>query len=262
MVEKVIIKGFGDSDMTSAKKGEFVLPINPENMTRSFKIERDTTQAGGNQHTNAQYDVTKSEDLKFDFILDHTNTIEGYSDALKSKTVPEQIKMFLDVAYNLKSDTHQPNKIKIIWGNDFVFDSVLTSLSITYTLFSAEGTVLRAKLSTSFTGYVSPEKRVRIEDKTQGTLTKVLPKIAGERIADIAQKVYSDPSIYLQIAKANNIINFRSLKDAVNLILPPVQKAAEQVSDTVNNVTNTVNNATNTANNAANKINNALNRFR
>ena len=89
----------------------------------------------------------------------------------------------------------------------------------------------------------------------QGLVTK--PKLAN-----IAHDIYSDANVYLQIAKANNIINFRSLKDAVNLILPPVQKTAEQVSDTVNNVTNTVNNATNTANNAANKINNALNRFR
>jgi hypothetical protein len=239
MLEKVIIRAFANNNLTGPQVGDFVLPINPENMTRNFKIERDNSQAGGNQHNSSKYDKTKSEDLKFDFILDNTNTVENYY--YGGIPVPTQIGSFLSVAYDLKSDTHQPNKVKIIWGKDFVFDCVLESLNITYNLFSLSGEVLRAKLSVSFTGFVSNEKRVRIEGKLDGALTKVVPLLSEERITDVTQKVYQNKNLFMQVAKINNIVNFRGLIPGNNLTLPPIEKVIEQAENINKVIGNTQN---------------------
>jgi Contractile injection system tube protein len=248
-MKKITIQAHKNPKMTDSPLAFFELPINPENMTRTFKIQRDESQAPGTQKNDAKFKKTENEELKFDFILDATNTVEGY--LYEAKSISKQLDKFLEVVYKMNGDKREPNVLKIIWGAEFVFECQMSSLNVTYSLFDPTGLPLRAKLSVSFNSYMESEKRVILEDKKLGTLTTVQNLVTKPKLGNIAHDVYSDANVYLQIAKANNMVNFRSLKDAVNLVLPPVQKTIEQVSNTVNNATSTANN-----------INNTLNKFR
>lgn len=260
MIDKVIIQGYKDAELTGTPVSTFKLPVNPENLARTFKVQRDETQASGTQQNAQKFKRTENEELKFDFTLDATNTIEGY--LYQAKSITEQLDNFLDVVYKMNGEKREPNALKIIWGSEFVFECQMSSLNATYSLFDPTGLPLRAKLSVSFNSYMEAKKRVILEDKKQGALTSVVSKVVGERLADIVQKAYSDPNLFLQIAKINNIVNFRGLKETADLILPPIQKAvnaANQISNATNNVLNTANNTINTANNALNTANNAIN---
>ena len=46
----------------------------------------------------------------------------------------------------------------------------------------------------------------------------------GETLPAIAHQIYGDPKYYVEIARVNNLRNFRSLKPGMELILPPVNK--------------------------------------
>ena len=222
---KVILRAFDDEKLLHKTKDvpPFTLPINPENMTRTFKIERDNAQAPGNQHTTSKHGRTKNEELKFDFILDGTKTIDTYLLEYAEISVPKQIEAFLKVTYALNGEKRKPNFVKIIWGEEFLFDCVLTSLNITYTLFNADGLVLRAKMSVSFDMFVSAEKRVLEEDKTSEDMTKQINLLKEESFLNLFQGLETDPTIYLKVAKSNNMINFRDKLTISSIIIPPIR---------------------------------------
>ncbi len=229
MIDKAYILAFSDEKMNDkAEFNRFIIPVNPENMARTFKIEREGSQAPGTQNNNPKPSKIVNEDLKFDFILDNTNTIENYAQEHRGKAVTDQITDFLNVTYKMDGKARKSNHLKIIWGKYFSFDCVLTSLNITYNLFSSTGLVLRAKLSVSFEGFVEPTKRIKLENKSSGSLTSVLPpQVLADSFPNVIHKAYkpsgaaSNP--YMLIAKSNNIVNFRGGNKNNSLILPPLE---------------------------------------
>jgi nucleoid-associated protein YgaU len=47
---------------------------------------------------------------------------------------------------------------------------------------------------------------------------------AGDTLPLLCYQVYEDPSYYLQVAKANNLSNFRKLEQGTELFFPPIAK--------------------------------------
>ncbi len=231
---KIEIKGFENQEITrqntrqqGASIANFSVPVNPENMTRTLKIEQDQTQSRGSSGRGNGFDEMKAEDLKFDFILDGTKTIEGYGQDLVAKEVSEQIELFLKTTYTMNGKTHRPNYLKIIWGSDFTFDCTLTSLNVIYTLFKPDGLPLRAKLSASFAGHTEPVARILQEDKNSPDLTHVRTVSDADKIFNKANEIYASPKFYMQVAQVNKLVNFRSLKNVSRLIFPPLAKNEE-----------------------------------
>jgi Contractile injection system tube protein len=248
---KLSLTAYKTQDFSARTSGvsPFIVPVNPDTLSRSFATQQNNTSATGNAENDGKFERMASQQLSFDFILDGTGIIEGYDKSHAKKDVSVQIEHFLNVTYKMNGDIRQPNFIKVVWGQNFTFDCKLESLSISYTLFKPNGEPLRAKLNVSFKGFVNPKKRVEYnEQKNNGDLTKIIE--AADNLANVADSVYNDASKYLQIAKANGIVNFRGIKEGVELILPPIQKASQAVSEAANKVGDT-----------AKSAQNALNRF-
>ena len=70
----------------------FTTPINPETFTRTSHIELDTSRGHGQPGTDPRYKSTAPEELKIEFVLDGTKTMEGYVDKYISMEVSDQIK--------------------------------------------------------------------------------------------------------------------------------------------------------------------------
>ncbi len=204
------------------KTGEFVLPINPEKYAQTFKVEYDVKPAEGSQGVEGKFKSSAPTDLKLDFVFDGTNTVYGY--AQEGKTVPEQLQAFKAVVYDLSGDIHQPKYLKVIW-TDFVFDCILTELQITYTLFSPDGTPLRAKIGCKFLNYLETERRVLEEGKSSPDLTHVRRVTQSDTLPLMVNTIYSDPTLYLEVARVNGLTNFRNVAVGTRLIFPPVDKS-------------------------------------
>ena len=221
-LSKLTILAYQKNSFTGAFE-RFVIPVNPEQFSRTLKIKQDETQAPGTQGNNPRQDKTPPEEIKLDFIFDGTNTIQNYPQEYDDKGVADQIDDFLKVVYSFDGEIHQPKFLKLIWGT-FYMECRLTSLQINYTLFNPDGSPLRAKLSSNFKEYIEPIKRVREEDKSSPDLTKQRTFQEGESLPLIAFTEYGDSSLYLQLARHNNLTSFRNLRNKQLIQLPPIDQ--------------------------------------
>lgn len=222
---KLEFKAFTDKTFrTPASPATFVVPVNPESFARSLKINHEKKAPQGSQSTDAKYTSTEPEEIKFDFYLDGTNTIEGYEASQQGKSVAQQLDDFLRTVYYMNGATHRPHYLRVVWGKHFTFDCVLTNLDVNYTLFDNSGVPLRAKLSTSLKGFVEQDKRNRQQDKQSPDLTHLRTLDAGDTLPLMAFRLYGSKDLYMQVARANGLTSFRGLSAGQELVFPPIDK--------------------------------------
>src|SRR5688572_11751846 len=109
-LQKLTVHSYADRNFDEKRKGAvFVIPINPESFSRIYKIELDQQRGHGNPGTDPKYKSTVPEELKIEFVLDGTNTLEGYrySDE-KTRTVKAQLEAFLTCVYKMDGEVHRP----------------------------------------------------------------------------------------------------------------------------------------------------------
>ncbi len=222
---KFEIKSFSDNEFQQdGKKKDFTLPINPESFTRNLKVERETTKASGDNHTNPKFTGTAPEELKIEFILDGTNTLEGYLEPLNTQPVKDQLKSFLDCVYNYDGKIHSPRYLKIHYGSEIQMNCVLTSLDINYTLFHTDGSPLRARITANFLQYVSPKKREKKKRNSSPDLTHVKQVKAGDRLDLLTFEIYDSPRYILQVAMKNELTSIRNIEPGQELLFYPFNK--------------------------------------
>ena len=231
---KMTIEAYKNKKLTKPIKEEhqkFTIPVNPESYTENFKVEWDKKKGQGNQRTNPRFKSSETLEYKFEFILDGTQTIEGYQYPVgeieagqtgKLISVRKQIKRFLKTVYQMNCDIHKPNFLKLAWGSDFVLHCVLSNLDINYTLFRASGEPLRAKINATFLDYVEQERRSRKEDKKSPDLTT--KKQIPDTLPLSAFDLYGDANLYLQIAKVNQLTSIRNIDKSQEFVFPPLDK--------------------------------------
>jgi nucleoid-associated protein YgaU len=227
---KVEIRAFKDKAYAQ-EIGRFVLPINPEQFSQTFKIEHNEEQPQGSQGNDPEFTFTPPEDLKLDFTFDATGVVPIKGEAGQfHRDVTQKVQDLLQLIYVMNPDTHKPNFLRLLWGdfsfgNSSGFNCLLKDLQINYTLFSPEGKPLRAKLSATFMRYVEPELRVREEGKNSPDVTHLRKVKAGDTLPLMTYDIYRDPTYYLQVAKVNGLVNFRRLKNNQDLRFPPLFEA-------------------------------------
>jgi len=219
--KKIEILAYNDKEMTEGgKTGSFTLPINPDQYSQKYEINYDAKVAPGNQGVEEKFISSAPEELKLDFVFDGTDSVYGYTHL--GKSVPQQIQEFKNVVYDLSGDIHQPRYLKVM-GLGIIFPSVLKNLDITYTLFKTDGTPLRAKISATFLNFKEARRRVAEEGKNSPNLTHLRQVQGGDSLPLMVYKIYKDPRYYLEVARANNLTNFRKLTSGDQVRFPPFQ---------------------------------------
>lgn len=224
-LQKLNIRSFANRDFTGEDKGrKFIAPINPESFTKNLKIEHDVKRAHGKKGTEVKFKSTAPEELKLEFILDGTGTMEGYVEEYKKLSVHDQLDKFLKCAYDFKSETHRPRFLIVYWGSEINFRCVLSNLDINYTLFNPDGTPLRAKLTATFLNFVAKEERLAEDRQSSPDLTHYRKMEQGNRLDLLTHNIYNDPKYLLQVAKANTLSSIRNVPAGRELYFPPFDK--------------------------------------
>lgn len=233
---KVQLTAYEDKELTKKFGEPFSLPINPEQLSQSFKVEYEKEQAAGSQQTDPKFKYTPPQELKLDFTFDGTGVVkDNDSPGGFQQDVTTKVTTLLNLAYVMNSNTHKPNYLRITWGNfpfnnRNVFDCLLSNLQINYTLFDPTGKPLRAKISATFCSYVEQDFRVREEGKESPDVTHRRKVTASDTLPLMVNDIYGDPSYYLAVAKVNGLVNFRNLAANTNLQFPPVEKSQPEKS--------------------------------
>jgi phage tail protein X len=128
------------------------------------------------------------------------------------------------VVIDYKGDAHEPRHFKLVWGENSIFKGRVTEVDITYKLFNADGTPIRATAKVTFKSSIEEEKRAAKEDKQSPDLTQLVTVKAGETLPLLCYRIYGGPQYYLQVAARNGLSNFRALKPGMSLTFPPIAR--------------------------------------
>ncbi len=218
-LEKVKIISYKKPTMDDkSKSGEFTAYINPESYQLNYKIEYSEGQGQGTSAKQQKFKAIAPDELAFEFLFDATGIIDGKP----RPHVWDDIKAFKKLLTEYEGEAHEPRHFRVIWG-PMHFAGRLTSLNINFKLFKPDGHPIRAVAKVTFKSSVDEKKRVAKEDPLSPDLTHERIVKSGEHISQKCFDQYDNPGYYLQIARANNLTNFRKLKAGTNLIFPPLK---------------------------------------
>ena len=224
-LSKLVIHSYAKNDFKVEDTNKlFTTPINPESFTRNYKVELDTQRGHGQSKTNPQYKSSVPQELKIDFILDGTKTLEGYVEEYKKLEVHTQLQKLLECVYDIDGEIHRPRFLIVQWGSEILFHCVLSSLDINHTLFNPDGSPLRVKVSASFIHYASPREQAQGNKNKSPDLTHYKGVKEGDRLDLLVYGVYNDSNYFLQVGKINNLTTIRRLKAGSQIYLPPLDK--------------------------------------
>lgn len=232
---KLKIKAFSDEKFSEeVSEGEFKTLLNPEKYVFKYKIEQNEDQASGTSATAPKFNKALPEDLELEFVFDRTGVITDYgaSGPGDNKTFKDEgggiiddIEQFKKVIFDYNGDEHKPNYLMISWGT-LLFKGTLSEMDITFKLFKADGTPLRAVARAKFKGFVEDDLRVAKENNSSPDLTHVRIVKEGDTLPLMTFRIYGDSKYYLEVAKANEIPNFRKLKVGQKIFFPPINKVS------------------------------------
>jgi len=231
MLEKMRMDGFGSPDFFSGYLGTFFVQINPESFVRNYTISYREEIAAGKEGTQSQYNYTQPQVMDIEFLLDATgvvpsNGIPEPSDLVSAVAPLElmaKIALLKRVVYNYVGDAHEPPFVKLTWALE-TFRCRLQSLNITYKLFKPDGTPLRALIKCSFKEYIPDNENAAVTLATSPDLTHIRIAKQGDSLPLMCYTIYGDESLYLEVARVNNLTNFRKLEDGQRIFFPPIQK--------------------------------------
>ena|SRR5215216_2568738 len=183
---------FNPSEYTISKTNQF----KPTKNDKGKSAHIDLTQLG-------------PRTLKLNLMFD---TYESGEDV---NTKTQELWGFMD---RKKDGSHEPVQVEFKWSV-FSFKAYINSINQQYTMFSQDGTPVRAKVDVGFTEY---EQEPPPQNPTSGggPPDRLWTVIDGDRLDLIAYKVYNDATEWRRIAERNHITNPLSLRAGQVLEIP------------------------------------------
>jgi Contractile injection system tube protein len=227
-LRKLVIKSFANRDFTNEDVSRmFTTPINPESFSQTYRVNVDTQNGHGNDGSEVRYKSTAPEELRLDFYLDGTKTMEGYGGENKKyilKPVSEQLQDLKHCVYDMDGDIHRPRFLIVFWGSEINFRCVLSNLDLNFSLFEPDGKPLRVKVSATFLRHKSREEIQAEARLSSPDLTHFHQVHQGDRLDLLTYGIYNDSTYFLQVANANSLTNIRNIKPGIELYFPPFDK--------------------------------------
>ena len=216
-LERLVIKAYEKADYSGSAVGEFEAYVNPNEITLAYEVEYDAAQGTGTTNSRMSFKKMKPGDMSLTFFLDGTGANGRPCD------VQKKIEEFQKVTgYN--GNIHRTNYLKIGWGSLTIKRCVLKSASIAYKLFTPSGVPLRAVITASFSDNSDDQTRVAMAQDQSPDLTHFRLVKAGDSLPLLCEEIYGDPGMYLRVARANGLDDFRELIPGTRLRFPPLER--------------------------------------
>ena len=205
-----------------ADGNSFEVMINPATLscTAGICYSDDNTQGGiGSEQ---KFTKVQPDKLNFEIVVDGTGVVNLPISGIGSDDVKTQIKSLKAITFNYVGDNHEPNVVKILWGTN-IFYGRLDSMGLEYTLFKPGGDPLRAKVKLSFTEFLSKEEAAKKKDDQSPDMTHFIEVKGSDTLPALCRKIYGDGAYYLDVARINNLVNFRHIRPGTRLRFPPLR---------------------------------------
>ncbi|MEN8132590.1 MAG: peptidoglycan-binding protein [Pseudomonadota bacterium] len=202
--------------------GSFEVMLNPSSYSHAYSIGYNKKEALGQLGSDTKFSGIRPEKVNFDIVIDGTGVVNPPSGGNDSPDVKTQVEQLTKIVYQYDGSNHEPNHVRLLWGS-LIFFGRLDSMSVDYTLFKPTGEPLRAKIKLAFSGFMSKEEEALRANRSSPDLSHLIEVKAGDTLPMLCYRVYKDCSYYLEVARINNITNFRAIKPGSTLHFPPLR---------------------------------------
>ncbi|MGW5280515.1 CIS tube protein [Streptomyces collinus] len=164
---------------------------------------------------------TLSLEVFLDATATHDNSVEKAVEKLMKGCVPTKA--------SLGRKKPASPWVRFEWGTARTtsFDGVLSSLSVSYTLFDVDGKPLRATCSLSIEeASVDPPGQNPTSGARTARSTHIV--VAGDSLALLAWREYGDATAWRAIAEANDIDDPMALEPGTELVVPGLSDAGAE----------------------------------
>ena len=209
----------------------FTAWINPSSYSYTYGVQADSSPTSSGEDSQPVAKGRSPGKINFKLILDATGLVapplpgqlipsDGVAslinDFVKNCTMP-----YKPDASSSPQDTCPPI-LNLSWAQ-LQFRCILSGLSVDYKLFKPDGTPIRAELSPSFIEYpvTAAQQSPAIAVEPPPPMPKLVTVTAGDTLPMLCTRVYGDASLYMLVAMANQLTNFRSLTPGAVLVFPP-----------------------------------------
>jgi hypothetical protein len=115
----------------------------------------------------------------------------------------------------------RPPRVCFQWGPTWSFTAVITSIKQKFTLFSADGTPVRATMDVTFQQVIDDKNKPKQNPTSGGTGGESRWVVKeGDTLASIAYESYGDATRWRTIADANRLTRVRDLRPGLELGIP------------------------------------------
>lgn len=216
-LEKLLIRAYATPDYSGAEAGRFEAYVNPNELSLSWQMEYDSAQGAGTTNSRMEFKKQKPGDLSLSFFIDGTGANGQQIDV---QTCIEQFRTV--TGYN--GDIHRPNYLMVNWGTLTIKRCILKCASITYKLFRPSGIPLRAVITATFIDNSDDQTRVALAQDQSPDLTHMRVIRAGDTLPMLCNRIYGDPHLYLRVAQANGLHDFRNIPPGTRVFFSPLEK--------------------------------------
>ncbi len=204
---------------SKTEEGSMVVQVNPDSYSQKIEIKYSDKQAQGTTGSLPKFSKVEPQKMDFELLFDRTGVING---AVAGELgVDEDIEKLRKLIIEYQGDKHRPRFVSVYWGT-LKFDGVLVTMDISYKLFNSQGAPLRAIVKTSFMGAVEDKKRVAQENAQSPDLMHVRVVNEGDTLPLLCYQIYGDSNYYIEVARANNLTDFRYLQAGSKIKFPPL----------------------------------------
>lgn len=201
----------------SANNKSFSVMVNPQD----YSIKDAIKYSDYNEPRSKKFDRYEASVLTIPKIfLDTTGSIPVEKWPFNG-SIDEMIKKLKSIVYDYNGKNHEPSVVDILWG-DLKVQGRLLSMETKFALFDKDGHPIRAEVNLSFALFKTFKDLEAESNKSSPDLTHVIEVRAGDTLPNLCNKVYNDPSYYMQVARVNNLSGFCRLVPGMRLVFPPL----------------------------------------
>jgi hypothetical protein len=226
---------------------QYVVLVNPNTYRINYALKYNNDKpTQGKDSSQGQFAYSEPISIDFEILFDGTgvipkqpskNPLEGVPGAgaivgavqglispdKNGYDVAKEIIKFNKIVYDYDGQQHKPKAVQIVWGK-LVFYGKLRALSYQFKLFKSDGTPLRALANVTFENHRNDFLREAIQKTSSPDLSHIRTVQEGDTLPLMCYRIYGDSSLYLEIARVNNLQNFRKLEAGMQLQFPPLEK--------------------------------------
>lgn len=209
-----------DSYSDSDKVGDIVVFVDHTTLKITEEIVYSNDEPSGSAKASLTFQNMGPRSFSAKLIFDTTGLLDG---SLPSKPKPASVpvKKFqqLCVAYN--GAKHRPNYLWLFWGAQD-FKGVLTDFSVSYQMYAPQGFPLRAEVEITVKESVDPGTAEQLAENESPDMTHTRKVTQATSLGKMCAEIYRDPTLYVAVARANDLNQFRQLKPGTLLDFPPL----------------------------------------